>query len=469
MSISSGLFAFEPFAKISGKLAFAREGETVLLYINRYGVSTFTGTEKEFKSKVHNHHFEFKIPVGNTPVYFFLKSFAWNINQRTTGLDFVERGDQIVIDDLNKIGYVHFSGKGAEKLNLIYQLQEFDRFDSRQNPIPLEVSEIVSFFRYRDTLTDRKMEYLNLQKRFLSPNAYLILKARILAGILGKYSTVGGEGGLAGKAIDSAVLNLKSYHDDLIKKYRLPDFSKTEMLGYSHNYATAIIGKYNFDSCVVVKQPFSLYKCYTDLKKAYNGGLRELLVMTLINRYKKYSDEISLTLNDATSSWIHNQDFNVMLNNIKNNTSVGKPFFNFSLPDSLGRLHRLSDFKGKLVVLDYWFTGCGNCKRLLPFMIKIEEQFKDRPIVFISISIDRNRELWLKSLASKEYSSANSLNLYTADQGSQHPLIKTTNINEYPTILILDQNGKIRQRPKDPRTDDGRDMINELNKGIAAF
>ena len=71
---------------------------------------------------------------------------------------------------------------------------------------------------------------------------------------------------------------------------------------------------------------------------------------------------------------------------------VGKSAYNFTLPDSTGRMVSMKDFKGKVVFIDVWATWCGPCREQFPFLKAIEEEYKDNSdIVFMGISIDRSR------------------------------------------------------------------------------
>jgi thiol-disulfide isomerase/thioredoxin len=80
---------------------------------------------------------------------------------------------------------------------------------------------------------------------------------------------------------------------------------------------------------------------------------------------------------------------------------VGKSSYNFSLPDSTGRMISMKDFKGKVVFVDVWATWCGPCREQFPFLKEIEEEYKDNNnIVFMGITIDRarDRQKWINTI-----------------------------------------------------------------------
>ncbi|MDQ0108728.1 thiol-disulfide isomerase/thioredoxin [Chitinophaga terrae (ex Kim and Jung 2007)] len=121
----------------------------------------------------------------------------------------------------------------------------------------------------------------------------------------------------------------------------------------------------------------------------------------------------------------------------------GRVAYNFTI-NSEGRNVRLSDFRGKLVVIDFWATWCTYCKAKLPRYREIKEQFAGKPgIVFLTVSMDDigEAELW-KQLSEKfQITGPDNLLMNTA-------LAETTKIREQykltgvPRYILIDENGK---------------------------
>tara|TARA_Y100000385_G_C12998505_1_gene596046 strand:+ start:849 stop:1241 length:393 start_codon:yes stop_codon:yes gene_type:complete len=74
----------------------------------------------------------------------------------------------------------------------------------------------------------------------------------------------------------------------------------------------------------------------------------------------------------------------------------------FSMKDINGNLVSLSDFKGKLAQIDFWATWCAPFMAEIPDLKKTEEYFAGKEIVFVSISIDNQKESWKKMIEEKE-------------------------------------------------------------------
>lgn len=132
----------------------------------------------------------------------------------------------------------------------------------------------------------------------------------------------------------------------------------------------------------------------------------------------------------------------------------GMPAPDFTAVDVNGKEYKLSDFAGKVVVLDFWFTGCVPCKMEMPYMEKIAESMKDDPIQFISMSLDSGNQLlaaWEEMVKGQQ---GPVLNL-NAPKGFKSPLALKFGIRSVPRIVIIDREGKIFDsnalRPSDPK------------------
>ena len=66
--------------------------------------------------------------------------------------------------------------------------------------------------------------------------------------------------------------------------------------------------------------------------------------------------------------------------------AVGTPAPDWSLKDPAGNTHSLADYRGKVVLLDFWATWCGPCKQAMPSIQRLHERFAGRPVVVLGVS-----------------------------------------------------------------------------------
>lgn len=135
---------------------------------------------------------------------------------------------------------------------------------------------------------------------------------------------------------------------------------------------------------------------------------------------------------------------------LKNQFKPGKSFYNFSLPDTNGVYHSLKELKGKVVILDFWFTGCGACKTMVSALSKAESSLKSKEIQFVSINVDKTLPRWKEGIGI--FSAASALQLYTEGRRYDHPVIKFAKVVSYPTLIVLDKEGRIVGVPPHPYT-----------------
>jgi len=109
----------------------------------------------------------------------------------------------------------------------------------------------------------------------------------------------------------------------------------------------------------------------------------------------------------------------------------------FALKDSNGQTVHLTDYKGKVVLLDFWATWCGPCKIEIPWFMEFEQQFKDRGFAVLGVSMDEDG--WS---VVKPYIQNMKIN-YRVVLGDEQVSDLYGGLDSLPTTLLLDRQGKI--------------------------
>jgi peroxiredoxin len=110
---------------------------------------------------------------------------------------------------------------------------------------------------------------------------------------------------------------------------------------------------------------------------------------------------------------------------------------NFALKDSDGRTVQLADYRGKVVLLNFWATWCGPCKIEIPWFTEFERRHKDRGFAVVGISMDE--EGWD---AVKPFLSEYRIN-YRVLMGNNAVAQLYDGVSALPTTFLIDREGRI--------------------------
>ena len=114
-----------------------------------------------------------------------------------------------------------------------------------------------------------------------------------------------------------------------------------------------------------------------------------------------------------------------------------KPAPNFSLKDADGNAVNLADYRGKVVLVNFWATWCGPCEAEIPWFIEFEKKYKDQGFAVLGVSMDDDG--W-KSV--RPYIASHKIN-YRVMLGSEVVSAQFGEIESLPTSFVLDREGRI--------------------------
>jgi thiol-disulfide isomerase/thioredoxin len=114
---------------------------------------------------------------------------------------------------------------------------------------------------------------------------------------------------------------------------------------------------------------------------------------------------------------------------------LNKPSPDWSTTDIDGKPAKLADFRGKVVVMDFWYRGCGWCMYAMPQVIQLSQDYKDKPVVVLGMNTDQKEE---------------DARFVIDTFGLKYSTIKADGIppkygiQGFPTLVIVDQEGVVR-------------------------
>ena len=109
----------------------------------------------------------------------------------------------------------------------------------------------------------------------------------------------------------------------------------------------------------------------------------------------------------------------------------------FSLPDLEGNTVKLSDFEGKVIIIDFWATWCPPCVQEIPHFVELYEKYQDNGFQMIGIAISSGSVENVKKFATEH-----GIN-YLILMGNREVARKYGRVNAIPTTFLIDRQGRI--------------------------
>lgn len=131
----------------------------------------------------------------------------------------------------------------------------------------------------------------------------------------------------------------------------------------------------------------------------------------------------------------------------------------FNYVNNKGELVSLKSFRGKYVYIDIWATWCAPCIAEIPSLKKLEEQYKDKKIHFVSISVDTKtqKQQWLNFVEKNNLQGTQLM----ADNDFKSDFIQKFGINAIPRFILIGPDGKIIDN--DAKRPSNKELIKQLD------
>lgn len=137
---------------------------------------------------------------------------------------------------------------------------------------------------------------------------------------------------------------------------------------------------------------------------AITPRMRELYrAADMAYRLRQNADSATLQQAQLLADNLHERDFAAELKakiSQDGKLSPGQPAIDFTFADKDGVSHSLSRYRGKVIYIDFWATWCGPCIKEAPAFEALAKEFEGQDAVFLSVSTDQTRDVWLRYLQS---------------------------------------------------------------------
>jgi peroxiredoxin len=143
---------------------------------------------------------------------------------------------------------------------------------------------------------------------------------------------------------------------------------------------------------------------------------------------------------------------------LNKNVKIGGNYIDFTEPNIEGKSVNLSDFYGKVVLLEFWGSWCRPCREGNPELVKIYNEFKNEGFDILGVASDNTKEAWTAAVQKDSLPWQNVSDL----KGDRNKAALIYGVSYYPTNYLIDRNGKIIG--KDLRGDALRNKLIEILK-----
>lgn len=179
------------------------------------------------------------------------------------------------------------------------------------------------------------------------------------------------------------------------------------------------------------------------VKKNNNSLLSFILMREMLMREEMTVNEVARVLEGVKPKLQKSFYYQSLAQTVEANRSaeVGEIAPDFSAPTPEGDLLALNDILGKVTLIDFWASWCGPCRRENPNVVRVYNQYKDKGLSIISVSLDRpgQKAQWLKAIEDDKMDWHHISNL----QFWNDPIAKQYGVRGIPATFLLDENGKI--------------------------
>lgn len=148
---------------------------------------------------------------------------------------------------------------------------------------------------------------------------------------------------------------------------------------------------------------------------------------------------------------------NTVIKNPESEFTKGEKALDFIATDLDGNTFKLSDLKGQVVVLNFWFTKCGPCVQEMPELNKLTENFKDKKVKFLAITFNQ-KDIIEQFLEEKDFK-------FTIVPNA-NDVVSLYGVNSFPTSIVIDKEGKISAKEVGYRTNIESVLTKAINAAL---
>lgn len=182
------------------------------------------------------------------------------------------------------------------------------------------------------------------------------------------------------------------------------------------------------------------YAAYLNYAKSHPNSL---IIANIVDVYsttwgKEKTNEIYQVFTPALQKTTYGANISNFIR-LSREIKVGSKYVDFEQTNTVGKKVKLSDIKGKYILLEFWGSWCGPCREENPNLVKTYNAYKAKGFEILGVAADDNKAQWLKAIKDDGLPWENVSDL----KGSKNEVGLMYGINAYPTNYLIDEKGTI--------------------------
>ncbi|WP_461789623.1 redoxin domain-containing protein [Pedobacter sp.] len=182
---------------------------------------------------------------------------------------------------------------------------------------------------------------------------------------------------------------------------------------------------------------------YNTYLKYAKGHPNSLVIASIVDVYATtWGKEKTSEIYQLFAPALQKTDYGANINNflkLSQEIKIGSKYIDFEQTNTAGKKVKLSDIKGKYILLEFWGSWCGPCREENPNLVKIYNAYKAKGFEILGVAADDNKVQWLKAIKDDGLPWENITDL----KGSKNEAGLMYNINSFPSNFLIDENGII--------------------------
>ena len=184
------------------------------------------------------------------------------------------------------------------------------------------------------------------------------------------------------------------------------------------------------------------------LKDAIKSNKQDICVLMFLDIFPREQNaalhkEVITALHEKYPEHLIVKDRWNYMNSPASKVAIGAIAPDLEFPDPEGKMRKLSDLRGKVVLLDFWASWCGPCRRENPNVTRIYSQYHDKGFEVFSVSLDSDAASWKRAIEADKLVWPNHVSDLKKWQSQAAAIYGVRSI---PSTFLLDKEGRIVQR-----------------------